>query len=74
MLSQLKLELFLKEIPQVEIARAAQVNRAYVNRIVLGKQKASQKVAQAFKEVAGIDLPKDLISKSIKEEVVNNAR
>lgn len=50
MLTRLKLELVLKETKQVDIARAAGVGRAYVNRIVNGKQKCSAKVAQAFRE------------------------
>ena len=54
MISRLKLELFLKGVNQVEVARRAGVNLAYINRIVNGKQVASAKAIEAFKEV-GID-------------------
>ena len=56
MLTQLKLQLILKDVKQADIARAAGVNRAYINRIVLNKQKPSARAIKAFKEVAGISL------------------
>ena len=39
MLTQLKLQLILADVKQADIARAAGVGRAYINRIVLNKQK-----------------------------------
>lgn len=56
MISELKLQLFLRGIRQTEIARAAGVGKSFVNRIVNGKQKASAKVAKAFREVAGVEV------------------
>ncbi|HEY3373734.1 MAG TPA: helix-turn-helix transcriptional regulator [Candidatus Aquicultor sp.] len=56
MITQLKLQLVLKDIKQADIARAAGVHRAYINRVVLGRQKPSERVIKAFKEVAGIEV------------------
>ena len=56
MITPLKLQLILKDISQAEIARAAGVQRAYVNRVVLGRQKPSKRVVEAFKQVADINL------------------
>ena len=56
MLTQLKLQLILADVKQADIARAAGVGRAYINRIVLNKQKPSARAIKAFKEVAGISL------------------
>ena len=56
MISRIKMELFIKEISQSDIARAANVHRAYINRIVNGHQKPSKKVIKAFQEIAGIEL------------------
>lgn len=55
-LTPLKLQLILKDVSQAEIARAAGVDRAYVNRVVLGKQPCSERVARALKEIAGIEV------------------
>ena len=56
MLTQLKLQLILRDVKQADIARAAGVGTAYINRIVLNKQKPSARAIKAFKEVAGINL------------------
>lgn len=39
-----------KDVRQIDIARLAGVDRAYVNRIVHGQQPASRKVIQALKK------------------------
>ena len=51
-----KIELFLRGIPQRRVAEVANVDYAYVNRCVNGKQKPSEKVRRAVKEVVGLDL------------------
>lgn len=55
MLTPLKLELILKGVRQVDIARAAGVGKAYINRVVNGRQRCSAKVIRALREF-GIEL------------------
>lgn len=56
MITKLKMAMFIKEIKQTDIAKQAGCHRAYINRIVTGRQKPSKKIRQVFKEF-GIDIP-----------------
>jgi transcriptional regulator with XRE-family HTH domain len=57
MFNQIKLQLLLKGVKQVDIARKAGVNRSYISLVVNGKEKPSKKVREAFKHF-GIELEK----------------
>lgn len=54
--SRLRIELFLRGIKLIDIAEKANVDPAFISRIVGGQQKASSKVAEAIKELTGLDL------------------
>lgn len=54
----LKLELFIKGVQQINVAREAGVTKGYVCRIVNGHQPCSEKVAKAFKKF-GIEIEVD---------------
>ncbi len=55
----LKLELFLRGIKQIDIAKKANVDPAYINRCVNGKQKPSERIAEAIRGLAGEDVIKE---------------
>ena len=54
-ISPLRLELFLKGVKQIDIARKAGVDPAFICRIVAGKQKPSEKVINVFRRM-GLDV------------------
>lgn len=49
MLTDLKLQLFIRGITQTQVAQRAQVNLSFVSRIINGKGKCSPRVAEALR-------------------------
>lgn len=51
-----RIELFLRGIPLADIARKAEVDKAYVSRCLNGKQKPSRKLIEAACEVTKLSV------------------
>ena len=56
MINNIKYQLFIKEIKQVEIAREAGVSKSFISSVISGREKPSIKVKEAFKKLADITL------------------
>ncbi len=54
-ITELKLQLQLMRISQSELARRGQFSKAYVNRVINGKQKPSERFIEALCKTTGID-------------------
>lgn len=55
MVNAIKLELLLRGVRQVDIARKAGLHKSYIGNVIAGRDKPSKRVRQAFRDF-GIEL------------------